>query len=250
MGKHIDQRNIKLVIAYDGSGYHGFQRQENALAIQQVLEERLAPIFGHKLTLHGAARTDTGVHAYGQVVNFHTNGHIPVERIPVATRGVLPADIVITGAEEVAPSFHARIAAKSKKYLYRIYCQQTANPFCRNFAWHIKGNLNVADMHAASQAIIGTHDFSTFRAAGSTSTNPVRTMYTACVKQTGDYIEFHVRGSGFLYHMVRNFTGTLVEIGQGRKTVQEMAALLAGKDRSLAGATAPPQGLYLQEVSY
>lgn len=246
----MGQRNIKLTIAYDGTAYHGFQRQENALAIQQVLEQRLASLFGHPLTLHGAARTDTGVHAKGQVVNFHTTGVIPANRIALASRGLLPPDIVITAAEEVDPGFHARINAKGKEYHYRIYSGQTANPFLRNYAWHVRDNLDIVAMNEAAQTIVGTHDFSAFRAAGSIQTHPVRTMYSAGVSEVGETIQFCVTGNGFLYHMVRNFMGTLVEIGRGRRPVSDMTAVLVKKDRFLAGATAPPQGLYLQKVIY
>ncbi len=246
----MGQRNIKLTIAYDGTAYHGFQRQENALAIQQILEQRLASLFGHPLTLHGAARTDTGVHAKGQVVNFHTTGVIPVSRIALASRGLLPPDIVIIAAEEVDPAFHARINAKGKEYRYRIYSGQTANPFLRNYAWHVRDNLDIVAMNEAAQTIVGTHDFSAFRAAGSIQTHPVRTMYSASVSEVGETIQFCVTGNGFLYHMVRNFMGTLVEIGRGRRPVSDMKAVLARKDRFLAGATAPPQGLYLQKVLY
>lgn len=246
----MGQRNIKLTIAYDGTAYHGFQRQANALAIQQVLEEGLASLVGHPVILHGAARTDTGVHAYGQVATFRTTGVIPVGRIALASRGELPPDIVIVAAEEVDHDFHARISAKGKKYLYRLYSGPTANPFLRHYAWHVRDKLDVAAMNQAAQTIVGTHDFSAFRAAGSVKTQPVRTMYSAAVTTVGEAIEFSVTGNGFLYHMVRNFMGTLVEIGRGLRPVSDMAAVLAGKDRFHAGATAPPQGLYLQEVYY
>lgn len=244
------KRNIKLVVAYDGSAYHGFQRQANAIAVQQVLEERLALLFGHPLTIHGSARTDTGVHAYGQVVNFHTTCSIPTPRIALATRGLLPPDIVVNKAEEVATDFHARISAKGKVYVYRIYSHPIANPFWRNYAWHVTAPLDVAAMNEAVQILVGEHDFSAFRAAGGTAVSPVRTIYEAQVTCNLQFVELCISGNGFLYHMVRNIMGTLAEIGVGKRSVQDMSAILVGKDRRQAGATAPPQGLYLQEVYY
>lgn len=244
-------RNIKLTIAYDGTAYHGFQRQINAITVQQILEEKLSKIFLHSVTVNGSARTDTGVHAYGQVVNFQTSGTIPAERIAIASRGLLPRDIVILAAEEVDLSFHARISATGKLYVYRIHQSPSANPFLRNYAWHIISPLNVPAMQEAAQAIIGTHDFSAFRGANTTQVvSPVRTIFQAEVQQVSDIIEFRVWGNGFLYHMVRNLVGTLVDIGRGRRKSGDMGALLAGKDRSKAGMTAPAQGLYLQEVFY
>ncbi|MDR3564664.1 MAG: tRNA pseudouridine(38-40) synthase TruA [Negativicutes bacterium] len=244
------ERNLKLTIAYDGTAYHGFQRQANALAVQEVLEERLAKIFGHPLKMAGAARTDTGVHAYGQVVSFVTAGSIPVDRIPAASRGVLPDDIVIVAAEEVPRVFHARTAAKSKIYCYRIHTSPTPDPLLRNYAWHLLQTPDVAAMNTAVRHIVGTHDFSAFRAAGGAAKSPVRTMIAASCQQEGQILECRFWGNGFLYHMVRNLVGTLVEVGLGRMTDEEFDAVLVGRDRHKAGVTAPPQGLYLKEVFY
>jgi len=245
------ERNIKLTVAYDGAAYHGFQRQLNALAIQQVLEERMAKIFGHPLKIAGAARTDTGVHAYGQVVNFFTTGSIPTDKIPQAAKGVLPDDIVVTGAEDVSPTFHARLAAKSKIYSYRLYSSALPDPFLRRYAWHLTQNPDTAAMDAAAQLIVGEHDFSAFRAVSrGVQVGPVRTMFAATCRQQGRMVECDFWGSGFLYHMVRNLVGTLVDVGFGRLSVADFAVILAGRDRRMAGITAPPQGLYLKEVFY
>lgn len=243
-------RNIKLVVAYDGTNYHGFQRQTNAVTVQEVLEEQLSKIFGHGIKLTGAGRTDTGVHALGQVVNFMTSGRIPVDKIPLAGKGVLPADIVVRSAEIVGDRFHARKSALSKIYRYQIYQDRVCNPFFRNYAWQVNQPLDIGAMHQAAQNILGTHDFSAFRAAGGEAINPVRTILMACCRQNGSRIEFTFWGTGFLYHMVRNLVGTLIDVGLKRITANDFAVILAGRDRKAAGITAPPQGLYLKEVFY
>lgn len=244
------ERNLKLTIAYDGTAYHGFQRQANALSIQQVLEERLERLFGHPLRIAGAGRTDAGVHAYGQVITFPVSGTIPIGRVPLAAKGVLPPDIVVVAAEEVDAAFHARFSAKSKIYLYRLHAGRYADPFLRNYTWQLTLQPDAAAMNEALQAIIGPHDFSSFRAAGGATADPVRTIYAASCRQDGSLTEFSFWGNGFLYHMVRNLVGTLVDVGLGRLTQEGFAATLAGKDRNLAGITAPPQGLYLKQVLY
>jgi len=244
------EHNIKLTVAYDGAAYHGFQRQQNAMTVQQVLEEKLAKLFGHPLKVSGAARTDAGVHAYGQVINLYTSSAIPTENIPMAARGYLPDDIVVKVAEDVPSGFHARFAAKSKIYIYRIYCGKIPDPFLRHYVWHHNNSPSIPDMAAAIGIIIGEHDFSAFRGAGGPPGIPIRTIYNADCRQSGRFIEFEFWGSGFLYHMVRNFVGTLLEVGYGRLTLEEFNTVLAGRDRKLAGRTAPPQGLYLKEVIY
>ncbi len=246
----MKRRNIKLIVAYDGTKYHGFQRQANASTVQQVLEERLALIFGHDLKMTGAARTDAGVHAYGQVVSFFAHGSIPVEKVPLAAKSVLPDDIVIKAAEEVSERFHARFSAQSKIYIYRIQNSVSSDPFTRNYAWQLPIRLDVEAMQSAMQSVVGTHDFSAFRAKGGAPVNPVRTIIAADCRREDETVTLYFWGNGFLYHMVRNLVGTLVEIGAGRRLPADFAAILAGKDRSRAGATAPPQGLFLKQVLY
>lgn len=243
-------RNIKLTIAYDGTNYHGFQRQTNALGIQEVLENRLSSLFTEKIKIAGAGRTDTKVHAHGQVVSFYANGNIPVERIPIAAKSLLPADIVVTAAEEVASGFHARFSATSKIYIYKICNQQLPDPFWRNYAWHYPYELDIRLMNQALQIIVGTHDFSAFRAAGSTPSNPVKTILQAQCTLESDLIILTFWGTGFLYHMVRNLVGTVVDVGRERKTIADFYRILVAGDRKLASATAPPQGLYLEKVFY
>lgn len=243
-------RNIKLTVAYDGTAYNGFQRQINGIGIQQVLEAKLTRLFGHDIRIYGAGRTDAGVHAYGQVVNFHTTGSIPVDRIDVGSRCLLPHDIVIIGAEEVDEKFHAQYTAVSKIYVYKIYPHVKPNPFLRNYAWHIWKKINIPAIQEAAQIIVGTHDFSAFRASGGAPISPVRTIMAVDCQFDGDIFEMSFWGTGFLYHMVRNLTGTLAEVGLGYRSVQDFKNILESRERKKAGITAPAHGLYLKEVRY
>lgn len=244
------QRNLKLTVAYDGTNYHGFQRQENSLTIQQVLEDRLAKVFGHKLKLTGAARTDAGVHAYRQTVNFLTTGRILADKITCAAKSVLPSDIVVIRAEEAELRFHARYDAHSKLYTYRINNSSIQDPFLRNYSWQVAQPLEVGEMQQAAQAIVGTHDFSAFRAANGPEVSPVREIISVACTACAAIIEIKIHGTGFLYHMVRNIVGTLLDVGLKKLDKQGFSEILAGCDRRKAGITAPAQGLYLTEVFY
>lgn len=244
------EKNICLTVAYDGTAYHGFQRQANALSIQQVLEDRLGSLFGHTLKIAGAARTDAGVHAHGQVVTCKTTSTIPISRIPYAAQGVLPPDIVIRNATVVPADFHARLSAKSKIYYYRIHNHPLADPLLTRYSWHIRRKLDIERMRQSLSHIIGKHDFSAFRAAGGPPVNPVREMLHAECNQDGEVIECLFHGTGFLYHMVRNLVGTLVDIGIHKLEADAMLHIRESRDRHRAGATAPANGLYLKEVYY
>lgn len=245
-----NERIIKMVVAYQGTAYHGFQWQENALSIQQVLEDGLSPLFGHPIKLAGSGRTDTGVHAYGQVVSLRTSGKIPVDKIPVASRGHLPPDIAIISAEVAPDDFHARRSATSKVYEYRLYHGRRPDPFRRQLTWQYERPLDFSAMAEALRYVEGTHDFSAFQGAGGHQINPVKTIFEASIREVGDEYQFRFWGSGFLYHMVRNLVGTAVLIGSGKRKPEDMATILASRDRHTAGATAPAQGLYLKEVFY
>lgn len=243
-------RNIRLTISYDGSDYYGFQRQKDLVTVQQVLEEALAKIFGESISVAPSGRTDTGVHALGQVVSFKTQGKIPVERVVHAVNTVLPPSVVALDAKEMPEGFHARYDAKAKKYIYKIMQTDMPDPFLANYAWLLAGELDVRKMAEAASIIKGEHDFSSFRASGSTPTHPVRDIYESVWQNENGMIVFSIKGNGFLYHMVRNLVGSFVDIGQGRISVDDFKDILAGKDRALAGKTAPPQGLYLEHVFY
>lgn len=244
------QRNFKLTLAYDGSAYHGFQYQSNAVTVQQTLETSLAQLFGEKIRIAGAARTDAGVHAYGQVVSLRTDSPIPADRIPSAVNGLLPRDIAVVAADEVPDTFHARFSAIGKIYQYRILNSAVPNPLLRNYAWQVLRPLQVELMHEAMQVLVGEHDFSAFQASGSSAKHPVRTLYNIQCRRNDDEIEFQFHGNGFLYHMVRNIVGTVVDIGAGKMAEAEFRRVFAGRNRSAAGATAPPQGLYLRRIFY
>lgn len=246
------RRNIAMVVAYDGTAYHGFQRQTPpVVAVQNVLEEKLPLLFGDSIELAAAGRTDAGVHAYGQVVNFFTDGRIPVDRIARAANSLLPEDIVVKRAWEADREFSARHSAKGKTYLYRLSIGETPDPMLARYSWYLRRKLSLPAMRSALALVQGTHDFSAFRAAGGAPMSPVRTMYEAeLYEERPDLLTVRLHGSGFLYHMVRNIIGTLVAVGTGDKTVGDFAQILASKDRTRASATAPARGLFLWQVDY
>lgn len=252
----LRRRNIALTVAYDGTNYNGFQWQSPPrVAVQNILEERLEKIFGDKIELAAAGRTDAGVHAFGQVVNFFTDGRIPLEKIPIAAACVLPADIVVREAREVEKNFSALHSAKSKIYLYRILRGEFSNPFVNRFAWHIPYPLDVEVMDAALKILIGTHDFSSFKASGGApNMNPVRNIFAAEIFEEkifgGDCLTIKIHASGFLYHMARNIVALVVHVGRKKITLAEFQKIFDARDRSLVPATAPACGLCLQEVFY
>ena len=243
-------RNIALLVAYDGTNYHGFQRQNNAVAVQNVLEEKLAMLFGETIELAAAGRTDTGVHAFGQVVNFFTSGKIPTDRIAYAANSLLPDDITVKEAWEADANFSARHSAKAKTYLYKIQRGKFRDPFLRNYAWHVKENLNLELMRDGLKLLEGVHDFSSFRAAGGAPMSPVREIYEANLTEACDIVKISFYGNGFLYHMVRNMVGTLVTLGAGRMSLTRFNEIFEAKDRTKASPTAPACGLYLVKVEY
>lgn len=245
-------RNIALLVAYDGTDYHGFQRQSPpVVAVANVLEEKLALVFNDSIELAAAGRTDAGVHAAGQVVNFFTDGRIPIERVPMAVNSLLPADISIRDAWEADRDFSARHSAVSKAYTYRIQAGRTPDPLATRYAWHVREPLDVAAMRAAADLLLGEHDFSAFRATGGADMSPVRNMIASRVEEAScGMIEAYFHANGFLYHMVRNIVGTLVDVGRGRKTVTDFACILDSRDRRQASPTAPAAGLILEKVWY
>lgn len=242
--------NIKLVIQYDGTAYHGWQIQANDVTIESELTKALERIVGTGVKLTGCGRTDSGVHAMNYVCNFHTEAKIPAERYPYALNTYLPPDIVCKSAEEADDGFNANRSAKSKRYIYRIYNSEIPDAFCQRYSWQYKYELDVEKMREAAQAFIGEHDFVGFASSGFTVKTTVRTIYSLDVTKEGNMITVDICGNGFLYNMVRIIAGTLVYAGSGRIEPSQMEEIINSKCRERAGITAPAHGLCLKEVYY
>lgn len=243
--------NYKLTVEYDGSCYHGYQIQGDLPTIQACLESAISMLAGEPVRVIASGRTDTGVHALAQVINFtSTKFSVPVERIPKALNSVLPQDIRVLTAEVVPNDFHARFDAKKKKYFYQLYLARQGTAFYRNYAWCIESELDVKAMYKAGKHLEGTHDFAAFTASGGSVSSTVRTIYNFNLIQEERLVKLEFIGNGFLYKMVRNLVGTLVEVGMGRRKPESIKELLVSRSRSLAGITAPPQGLFLEQVWY
>ncbi|SFR05018.1 tRNA pseudouridine(38-40) synthase TruA [Desulfoscipio geothermicus] len=246
-------RNVKLTVAYDGTNYHGFQEQRGTglATVQEELENCLCKLAGRRVQVVGAGRTDSGVHARGQVVNFDAGEWpIPVQRIPLAANGVLPGDIVVVAAEEVPADFHARFSARAKTYRYSIWNDRIPSPFHRLYSTFWPVPLDVEAISAACSCLIGRHDFKCFQAAGSPVINTVRTLNRVEVTREGPLVMFTFNGDGFLYNMVRIMVGTLVQVGLGKIKPETVKMILESRDRLQAGPTMPPQGLCLEYVEY
>ncbi|MDI6731073.1 MAG: tRNA pseudouridine(38-40) synthase TruA [Candidatus Margulisbacteria bacterium] len=250
--------NIKLTIQYDGTDYCGFERQKNGPSIQAAVEKALQKIFKTPTRIIGASRTDAGVHACCQVVSFKTKSPIPVRRIPQALNGILPPAIRVMAASLVGPKYNPRFAAKSKTYEYLIYNGEVLNPLFNRFVWHIRPRLNIAAMKKAAKYLVGKHDFSSFCASHSNNKDPIRVLHQLVISHSSvviwdscqlSVVSCKLKGNGFLYKMVRNIVGTLVEVGMGKRKPQDVKAIIDAKDRKKAGRTAPAQGLCLVKVN-
>jgi len=244
-------RNIKLLIEYDGTNYLGWQVQPKGPTLQGILEEKLGLLTGEPIRLFGSGRTDSGVHALGQVAHFKTQSQMDIHTIQRALNSLLPHDIAIQKVEEVDEGFHARKHSKSKVYEYRILNRNLRSVFHRGYVWYIPQKLNLTEMKKATRSLIGEHDFSAFRTVGSPTRTTVRRVIRAEWKRGRDgLIRFEIEANGFLKQMVRSIIGTLVEIGKGRMKAAEIRKVLNSRDRKEAGPTAPAQGLFLKEVKY
>jgi tRNA pseudouridine38-40 synthase len=246
-------RTFKLLLQYDGTDYVGWQRQAAGASIQGVLEDALRPIEGEPVTVHGAGRTDAGVHARGQVASFRLNASIETATLARALNAVLPLDVRVVTAEVMPGDFHARFSATGKIYDYQIVNAPFVSPFIRRFVWHVIPRMNVEAMREAARTLVGEHDFATFQASGSEVHTSVRTVRRIEWDGSGgpdDPLVMRIEGDGFLRHMVRGIVGTLTEIALGRWPSGEMVAILASRDRARAGTTAPASGLILREVLY
>jgi len=244
-------RNIKLVIEYDGGNYHGWQKQPNALSIQEAIEDRLRTILQEKVNVIASGRTDAGVHALEQVANFPTNSSLDLINIQRGLNSLLPPDIAIKEIYDAGEDFHARYSAKRKTYRYIIFNHRFPSPLYRNFSWFIPFTLDIGEMEKAVKCLTGKHDFSAFRASGCNSRNPVREVSSVYLKRdTGGLIVFEIEANAFLKQMVRNIVGTMIDVGKGKTGRDEFKVILLSKDRRNAGITAPPQGLFLVKVEY
>jgi tRNA pseudouridine38-40 synthase len=243
-------RTLKLTVAYDGTRFVGWQRQAEGESIQGTLEGVLARFEGAPVTLHGAGRTDAGVHALRQVASARVSFSLDAPTLMRALNAQLPDDVRVVSVEEAAPDFHARYSARSKTYRYQIRNTPTASPFERYWVWHVPEPLDVRAMNEAAAALVGTHDFGAFRSAGTDVGSTVRTIFESGWREHDGVLTYQVSGGGFLRHMVRAIVGTLVDVGRGRRPPGDMTVLLHGGTRAQAGATAPPHGLILARVDY
>ncbi len=241
---------IKLTLCYDGTAYHGWQVQPNAVTVQQVLQDAVERITGVRSGLTGCSRTDAGVHARMFCCAMDSDTPLRGEKLCSALNAVLPRDIAVTEACEVAQAFHPRYDAKGKRYVYQIRNARQRDPFTEGYAWHIRFPLDVEALDRAAKDLIGTHDFAALCASGSSVEDTVRTVSYASVERQGELVLFTVEADGFLYNMVRIMAGTLVDMASGRIALDAFPMILNSGDRSLAGQTAPACGLFLQRVLY
>ena len=242
--------NVKLTVEYDGTNYHGWQVQANYTSIQAVLEKAVSTFLGVPTHINGSGRTDAGVHALGQVANFFTGKEYLPYRILRGLNALTPRDITVKDVEIVDDCFDARRDGRSRLYEYLILNRATPSPFHHNRAWHIHERLDIEAMTKAIECLVGEHDFSSFRAANCDAPHPVRTIYQTGLVQRGELLVYCIEGTAFLRHMVRNIVGTLADVGRGIRTAESFAELLDARDRTQAGYTAPPSGLYLVQVKY
>lgn len=247
-------RTIRLVVEYDGTRFVGWQRQRNGLSVQEVLERALLLLTGETIVAHASGRTDAGVHAQGQVVSITTHSTLSLQAFVHGTNAHLPGDVVVHHAAEADTTFHARFRARGKQYRYQIWNASTPSPLRRFTHWHLRNPLDVEAMQEAGQILVGTHDFRAFRASDCTRLDTVRTIHHLEIASQsfayGTALHVTVEGNGFLKNMVRIITGTLVQVGQHKRSPASLMQLLRSRDRTQAGPTAPPHGLVLYEVYY
>ena len=243
-------RRIHLIVEYDGTAYAGWQRQANAMTVQEKLERAILKLTGEELCVSGASRTDAGVHALGQSAHFDTESRIPADKFSFALNTMLPPDIRVTRSDEVSPDFHARFSTRGKRYRYLFHAAPHAGALTRNTHAHVIYPLDVERMQAEAQDLVGTHDFAAFAASGSVVKDTVRTIYRAEVTSSGSEIRLIVEGSGFLYNMVRIIAGTLIGVGSGKLEPGAFRRAIASGNRLDLGITAPAHGLTLMEVFY
>ncbi|HHL39280.1 MAG TPA: tRNA pseudouridine(38-40) synthase TruA [Deltaproteobacteria bacterium] len=243
-------RKVLLTVEYDGTGYAGWQFQPNRPTVQGMLELAVRRLTGERVRVAGASRTDAGVHAEDQAACFTTASTIPADGIAAALNALLPGDIAVKRAVDVAPDFDPRRAARSKRYVYRVLNRPVRSPLWRSRSWFVPHELDVEAMTAAATHFVGEKDFSSFRAADSDAVHSVRRIISVSVRRCGDFVDIEVHGTAFLRHMVRIMAGTLVWVGKGKLAADDVAAVIEARRRSAAPATAPPQGLVLKKIEF
>ena len=246
-----EKSNIKLILEYDGSAYHGWQRQKGDITIQGVIEEKIHTMTGEAVSLIGSGRTDAGVHALNQVCNFITGSKIAPESFRRGLNSLLPEDIIITKAEYVPIDFHSRYSVKSKTYEYRIWNKRKPDVFLRKYTWHVWDDLDIEKMKNCLSMLLGKHDFSAFKSSGSGNRDPVREMIRTEITRPKEGVLFFIfEANGFLRHMVRNIMGSVIDVGRGKLDVCGFEEVFQSKDKCNIGIKAPPQGLFLAMVNY
>jgi tRNA pseudouridine38-40 synthase len=243
-------KNIKLILEYDGTHYSGWQVQNNAKTVQGTLENTLLQLTKEKIKLIGASRTDSGVHAYGQVANFNTTSSIPGIKFSFALNQLLPMDIVVKSSTEESSTFHSRFSAKGKTYTYLIFNRNVPSALYKNRAFHVPAELSFSDMQVASKYFLGTHDFKAFRTSKCSASNTIKTIQSIGLKKEENFIHMSITGDGFLYNMVRIIAGTIIFVGMKKIVPDAIPAIIDSRDRKKAGKTAPACGLYLNKVYY
>lgn len=243
-------RNLLLTLAFDGTEYHGWQVQSNAITVQQTLQDAWEQICSVRDNVVGCSRTDAGVHANMFCCNIRTQSPTECGKLVTALNAVLPKDIAVLSCEEVAFEFHARYDCSSKEYIYRLWNSPVRSPFYEGYAWHYKYHLDEEMLDACAKQFIGRHDFTSFCAAGSSVEDNTRTVFASGVERYGDEVIFRVEADGFLYNMVRIMTGTLIGVAGGKINSEEITDIINSRDRARAGITAPAHGLYLNKVNY
>lgn len=244
------QTSYAIWIAYDGTAYSGWQRQNNAKSIQAVIEKELSLLLKTSITIHASGRTDAGVHAYGQCASFKARALMPVDKLKFALSNRMPEDISIVDIKEVPDAFHARYSAIGKTYEYHLYVSQNNDPFKNRYASRVKYPLNEVLVREAMRAFLGTHNFVGFMASGSHVQNTIRTIHSFDLEIVDNNWKFTISGDGFLYNMVRIIIGLLIRVGEGHIKPDTIASIINSQNRSLARWTAPPNGLFLKTVFY
>ena len=243
-------RNIKLTLRFNGSEFHGWQIQENALTVQECTINAIERIIGSKVTLNGCSRTDSGVHANMFCCNFRTEKQIDCKKLMRGLNAVLPDSISVYGCEEMPCEFHSRFDCEGKEYIYKIWNSEAKNPFMQNLALHYPYKLDAEMLNTQAADFVGTYDFSAFCSSGTDVEDKTRTVYSCKVTREGDMVVFSVKGDGFLYNMVRIMVGTLLDINSGKIEKGTVRDIILSKDRKRSGITAKAEGLYLNEVYY